>query len=140
MLHSLYNIYLHVIFITKYRQPLINEGLEKRLFERITGLFEEEGCKVRAINGVEDHLHVLIEANPKKGISEVVRRVKGNTSFWVNQNKLTERRFSWKTGYSVFSVSDFHVPTIVKYIERQKEHHSRDTQDFSPGRRKNTDD
>ena len=123
MSHSLYHIWLHVIFVTKYRQPLITEGLEKKLFERITALFEEEGCKVKAINGAEDHLHVLISANPKKGISDIVKRVKGNTSFWINQNQLTEKRFSWKTGYSVFSVSDFHVPTIVKYIESQKEHH-----------------
>lgn len=123
MAHSYYHIWLHVILVTKYRQPLITQGLEKRLFERIKMLFEEEGCKVKAINGVEDHLHVLIAANPKKAISDIVKRVKGNTSFWINQNELTEKRFSWKTGYSVFSVSDFHVPTIVKYIERQKEHH-----------------
>ena len=123
MSHSYYKIWLHVIFVTKYRQPLITEGLEKVLFERIVSLFEEEGCEVTAINGVEDHLHVLIRANPNKGISDIVKRVKGNTSFWVNKNKLTQNRFSWKTGYSVFSVSDFHVPTIVGYIKRQKEHH-----------------
>ena len=112
-----------MIFVTKYRQPLIAEGFEKDLFDRIKKLFEDEGCKVKAINGVQDHLHVLILANPKKGISEIVKRVKGNTSFWINQKKLTKKRFSWKTGYSVFSVSDFHVPTIVKYIAKQKEHH-----------------
>jgi len=123
MSHSYYNIYLHLVFVTKYRQPLITPKLEKVLFERITSLFEEEGCKVRAINGVEDHLHVLIAANPKKGISDIVKRIKGNTSYWINQNELTPKRFSWKTGYADGSVSDFHVPTIVKYIERQKEHH-----------------
>ena len=123
MSHSYYKVWLHVIFVTKYRQPLITEELEKVLFERIISLFEEEGCEVTAINGVEDHLHVLVKANPNKGISDIVKRVKGNTSFWVNKNKLTQNRFSWKTGYSVFSVSDFHVPTIVGYIKRQKEHH-----------------
>ena len=137
MSHSYYNIYLHLVFVTKYRQPLITQGLEKQLFERIKALFEEEGCKVKAINGVEDHLHVLIVANPKKGISAIVKRIKGNTSFWINQNQLTEKRFSWKTGYSVFSVSDFHVPTIVKYIERQKEHHHLDrTHGFNRGHTK----
>lgn len=134
MSHSYYNVWLHLIFGTKYRQNLITKKYEAAIHNRIRDILNEQGCKVKAINGVADHIHVLLSMNPNKSIAQVVKAAKGASSNWINKNQLTEQKFSWQTGYSVFSVSEFHIPTIVKYIKKQKEHHAK-THDLNRGKK-----
>jgi REP element-mobilizing transposase RayT len=123
MSHSSNNIWVHLVFTTKYRAPLIKPDFEERLFRFIAKQLIEIGCFVEEINGVPDHIHILFRLSPTKSISEVTKKLKGSSSFWVNDQKLSKERFSWQTGYFTSSVSEFYVEKIKSYIKRQKEHH-----------------
>lgn len=123
MSHSFNNIWVHVVCNTKDKTPFIKEEFEPGLFRFMTEQLIEMGCYVEEINGVPDHVHMLFRLSPTKSISEVMKQLKGSSSFWINEKKLTEEKFSWQTGYASFSVSEFYVEKIKNYIQRQKEHH-----------------
>ena len=123
MSHSFNNIWVHVVCNTKDRMPFIKEEFEPGLFRFMTKELVEMGCYVEEINGVADHVHVLFRLSPTKSISEVMKQLKGSSSFWINDKKLSEEKFSRQTGYASFSVSEFYVEKIKNYIQRQKEHH-----------------
>ena len=85
------------------------------------------GCVVRAINGVEDHVHLLIEMPPTICISDWMHDIKGNSSNFVNQILQPDFTFKWRGSYAAFSVSRWDLPNITGYIRRQKTHHARGT-------------
>ncbi len=80
-----------------------------------------------AINNMPDHLHLFVGLSPAQSISEVMRIVKGDSSEWVNEEKLTPQRFQWQEGYGAFSHSRSQIDTVVKYILNQQEHHKKTT-------------
>ena len=123
MSHSLNKIYVHAVFRTKYNEPMITEEIEKNLFPFLKNQLVEMGCYEIAINGISNHIHLLFLLSPKKSISEVAKQLKGSSSHWINELKLTDQKFEWQTGYGCFSVSEYHVEKITKYIQNQKEHH-----------------
>lgn len=123
MPHSYHQIWIHAIWATKLRQPLITSKIEKVVFDFMRKEFEELGCPVRIINGMPDHVHCLFLQNPQKSVAEVIKQIKGSTSHFINQNELTEERFAWQTGYSCFSVSQSVVDKTFHYIRNQKQHH-----------------
>lgn len=125
MSHSLTKIWIHLIFGTKERMPLINESFEKILFEHIKQIIENDfKSLVYAINGTSDHIHILILQNQNYSIADIAKNVKGNSSHWINQNGFTNFKFAWQTGYGAFSVSESMVENVKKYILNQKQHHS----------------
>jgi len=75
---------------------------------------------VRAIGGVEDHIHLLVEVPPMLAVAAAVRTIKSNSSKWVNE---LDRRFAWQKGYAAFSVSASNIQAVERYIGRQEEHH-----------------
>lgn len=125
MSHTFSKIWLHVLWSTKNRQPLISQKLEPALYDFIRNEFEEMGCKVSAINGIADPIHCLLEISPQKSISDVIKQVKGSSSHFVNQSDLISEKFAWQTGFTVFSVSESVVDKVKRYIENQKAHHSK---------------
>ncbi|WP_339815991.1 transposase [uncultured Imperialibacter sp.] len=76
-----------------------------------------------AINGVEDHIHILIGMRPTQSLSDLLQDIKSGSSKWINDNKLTKRKFAWQEGYGAFSYSKSHVPNVIRYIHNQEEHH-----------------
>lgn len=127
MSHTFSKIWLHLLWSTKNRQPLISPKLEPALYDFIKNEFEEMGCKVAAINGISDHIHCLILLSPQKSISDLLKQVKGSSSHFVNQSDLISAKFAWQTGFTVFSVSESIVPKVLTYIQNQKVHHSKQT-------------
>jgi REP element-mobilizing transposase RayT len=125
MSHSFYKIWLHVIFSTKDRQPLIESSKEKLIFQFMYEELKEQDCSVRIINGMSDHVHLLFLQNPNKSISEIIKQVKGSSSHWINQNKITQLQFAWQTGYAVYSVSESQLEKTYLYIKNQKTHHQK---------------
>lgn len=124
MSHSLTKIWIHLIFGTKEREPLIYESFEKKLFEHVKQLIENDFKSfVAAINGTSDHIHILILQNQNYSIADIAKNVKGNSSHWINQNGFINSRFAWQTGYGAFSVSESMIEDVKKYILKQKEHH-----------------
>ncbi len=127
MSHSFYKIWLHVIFSTKNREPMITHDKKEMIYNYITGQLWEAGCPVRIINGMPDHAHLLFLENPQKSISEIVKQIKGSSSHWINQEKIIQTQFAWQTGYGVFSVSESQLGKVYNYIKNQKEHHKKKT-------------
>ena len=123
MPHSFYKIWIHAIWSTKNRQPLISQKIETKVHQFIINEFKELGCPVRIINSIPDHIHCLFLMNYNKSISEIIKQIKGSSSHFINQNNLTTDKFSWQTGYAAFSVSESAVEKVYEYIKNQKQHH-----------------
>ena len=127
MSHSYNKIWIHAVFATKDRFPLIKPAVEKQIHEHMREQLIEGGCPVRIINGMPDHVHLLFLQNPKMAITEVIKNVKGNTSHWVNEQDLIPDKFAWQTGYAAYSVSESQLEKVYQYIKNQKEHHQKKT-------------
>ncbi|NOY77293.1 MAG: transposase [Calditrichaeota bacterium] len=126
MSHSLIHIWIHGIFSTKDKQPLIHSKIEKKLYFHLKAHLETHlSCKVRVINGTENHVHVLFLLGQNHSIQEIFKNLKGESSHWVNQQDLLTRKFAWQVGYSAFSVSESMVETVERYIKNQKNHHKK---------------
>ncbi|MEO6523451.1 MAG: IS200/IS605 family transposase [Mucilaginibacter sp.] len=120
-------LYIHCIFAVKYREALIKPEWEDRLQKYITSIVQNNGHKLLAINNVSDHVHILIGLNPTQSISELMRLVKGDSSEFINKEKLTTRKFNWQSGYGAFTNSKSQIDSVAKYILNQKEHHLKRT-------------
>ena len=118
-------LYIHCVFAVKYRASVIQPEWEERLHKYITGIVQNNGHKLLAINSVHDHLHLLVGLSPTQSISDMMRLVKGDSSEFINKNGFTKTRFQWQDGYGAFSNSQSQVDAVVKYIVNQKQHHSR---------------
>ncbi len=124
MSHSFNKIWIHAIWSTKERMPLIHPTIENKLYNFISEQLREQGCPVRIINGMPDHVHCLFLLNPQKSIAEVIKQIKGSSSHFINQSNLTIDKFSWQTGYAAYSVSESVIAKVFNYIQNQKQHHS----------------
>jgi len=125
MSHSFNKIWIHTIWATKERMPLIHQNIEQKVFQFITEQLCELGCPVRIINGMPDHIHCLFLLNPQKSISEVIKQIKGSSSHYINQNNLIADKFAWQTGYAAYSISESVVDKVFNYIKNQKSHHQK---------------
>jgi putative transposase len=74
-----------------------------------------------------DHIHILVGLSPKQSISELMRLVKGDSSEFINKEKLTIGKFQWQDGYGAFSHSHSQIDSVIKYIINQKQHHHKKT-------------
>ena len=106
---------------------MIKPDWSERLHKYITGIVQNNGHKLLAINSMPDHLHLFIGLNPNQSISEIMRLVKGDSSEFINKQALTERKFHWQDGYGAFSNSRSQIDNVVKYIMNQQEHHNKKT-------------
>ena len=128
MPHSYNKIWIHAIWATKERAPLIkNASVEQKVYKYISEQLREQGCPVRIINGMPDHIHCLFLLSPQKSIAEVVKQIKGSSSHFINQNNLISEKFAWQTGYAAYSVSESNVEKVFEYIKNQKSHHHKKT-------------
>jgi len=120
-------LYIHCVFAVKFRQAVIEPDWEDRLHMYITGIVQNNGHKMLAINSVPDHMHLFVGLNPKQSISELLMLVKGDSSEFINKQRFTKRKFQWQDGYGAFSHSRSQINGVVRYILKQKEHHSEKT-------------
>ncbi|PKP40739.1 MAG: transposase [Bacteroidetes bacterium HGW-Bacteroidetes-12] len=127
MSHSFNKIWIHAIWSTKERMPFIQSTIEKKIYQLISEQLRELDCPVRIINGMPDHIHCLFLLNPQKSIAEIVKQIKGSSSYYINQNNLIPEKFSWQTGYAAYSVSESVVERVFQYIKTQKKHHQKKT-------------
>jgi putative transposase len=116
-------LWVHLVWATKYRQPLITKKLKYSLYDEIRKICREKGYYLDFINGVEDHVHLLISLAPKFSVSEVVKNIKGCSQKWVIQSQLIDEYFEWQDGYAVISVSPSNLPKVRNYIKNQEIKH-----------------
>ena len=117
-------IWLHLVFSTSNKEPFLKtEEIRKKVFQHIKQNTEEKGIWLDCINGYKDHAHCLISLNKDQTISKIVQLIKGESSFWINQNKLTEDKFGWQDDYWAVSVSESYLKPVRDYIHKQEDHH-----------------
>ena len=121
-------IYIHMVFSTKNREPFLNPlELRKNVFQHIKKNAEEKGIWLDSVNGYSDHAHCLISLGKEQSISKVAQLIKGESSFWINQNNLTFQKFIWQDDYWAVGVSESHLESVRKYIHNQEAHHSKNS-------------
>ncbi|HMR41589.1 MAG TPA: IS200/IS605 family transposase [Ignavibacteria bacterium] len=124
---SYVRIWVHIVFATKYRQPLMSDNIRYEIQKHIMKNCAEKNIFLQSINGYTEHLHCLISLGKEQTISYVAQMIKGESSFWINNNNLTHDKFSWQDDYYAVSVSQSHVKRVINYIKNQEAHHSRKT-------------
>jgi putative transposase len=116
-------LFLHLVWATWDRLPLITPDIERRLYRNIESEARKQGCTVLALNGTEDHVHLLVIFPTTITIADVLKHVKGVSSRFVNETLRPSAQFKWQGSYGAFTVSRWDVARIKEYIKRQKEHH-----------------
>lgn len=120
-------IFIQLVFVVKRREKMIKEAWEEELFKYIAGIISAKGQKLMAINGVEDHIHILIGMKPSCRLSDLVKEIKFSSGGFINDKKLSKKPFRWQEGYGAFSYSQSAVKNVINYINNQKEHHRQTT-------------
>jgi putative transposase len=117
---SYLKVWIHLVWSTKNRKPLLSKEVRSILFPHIKKNAKEKGICVDFINGYSEHIHILISLNKEQTISRIVQLIKGESSYWVNQQKLTPERFGWQDQYFAVSVSESGINRVREYIKNQE--------------------
>lgn len=120
-------IMIHAVWGTKNRQPLLTKEIRLKVIEHIQENAKTKGIYIDRLNGYADHLHCLFALNADMSISKVLQLLKGESSFWINKNKITSSKFEWADEYFASSVSESMVNTVRVYIDNQEKHHQKTT-------------
>ena len=117
-------VWLHFVWSTKDRFPYLNEEIRTTVFDHIRHNAKQKGIYLDFINGWVDHVHALISLGNDQTLEKLMQLIKGESSFWINRNKVTKARFAWQDEYFVASVSPFAVGNVRRYIANQPRHHA----------------
>ena len=124
MRHNLIEIYIHFIWSTWDRKAIITPRIERDLHRCIEAEARHFNCGVLALNGVEDHVHALLQMPTTATVAEVVQHMKGDSALVANRLLGAEANFRWSGAYAAFSISRWDKKKIIAYIENQKQHHA----------------
>ncbi len=116
----------HIVFATKHRDMTITEDYKKDLYAYIHGIVKNKGCHLMRINGIANHLHLLVDIHPSVSVAELVGDIKRWSSVWLKQNPDFPRFIGWGDGYYAVSVSGEAIEACRQYIIGQEQHHSVD--------------
>ena len=125
MPQSLVRNYVHIVFSTKNREPLIDKTIAPELYAYMGGIARRLECKIVAAGGIADHVHLLCRVTQKIALMTFVQKIKANSSSWVKTKGENYLSFYWQDGYGAFSVSKSVVGQVIKYIDNQEEHHKK---------------
>lgn len=127
MANTYTQIHVHIVFAVKYRQGLIQRAWKTELYNYMTSIVQAYEHKMLAINGIEDHVHLLVGLRPTQALSMLVYEIKQSSASWINRRKLVPYRFAWQEGFGAFSCAREALPVIIRYIENQEKHHQRES-------------
>jgi REP element-mobilizing transposase RayT len=127
MAGSYSQIYIQYVFAVKGRQNLLQKPWREEVFKYISGIIKGKNQKPIIVNGVSDHVHVLVGLKPAMPIPDLIRDIKNNSSNFINENRWVEGKFSWQEGYGVFSYSHSQIDSVYQYIANQEAHHRKKT-------------
>ena len=128
MRRSKIEIYLHLVWATQDRYPFLVDPVERAMHRMMQQAAESLKCDVLAIDGMPDHVHMLLSIPATLAAAELARKLKGPSSSFANTNLSLPYHFSWQDNYGAFSVSGSHISRVVRYIQTQREHHSTGTE------------
>ena len=125
MANTFSQIYIQTVFAVSGRESLIKATFKEELYKYIAGIVRNQKQKLIAVNGMPDHVHILIGLKPAMALADLVEHIKTHSSKFINKNRLVHGRFSWQEGYGAFSYGHSQLDTIIRYIQNQETHHSR---------------
>ena len=105
-------LYYHIIFSTKRREEFISPAIENELYKYLAGAIRGMGGSCIEINGMPDHVHLLVVLPPKLALSDVLREIKANSSKWLHETRPELAKFAWQDGFSAFTVSKSRVEFV----------------------------
>jgi REP element-mobilizing transposase RayT len=120
-------IYIQIVFAVQGRQNLVHASFEEELHRYISGIITNKKQKSLAVNGMPDHIHILVGLKPSLCISDLVRDVKNNSTNFINDHCRSGKKFCWPEGYGAFSYSESNYGKVIDYIKTQKQHHAKRT-------------
>jgi putative transposase len=124
-IHSYCCCWVHLIWATKNREKLLAPEAGKRVSLHLQQNAAEKGIYMKLNYVNADHVHALIDLPPDMSFGDAVKLLKGESSHWINQNRMTADGFAWQVGYGAFSVSPSRLGAVCRYIAGQAEHHRR---------------
>ena len=124
---SFIKVYVHYVWSTKNRIPFLNENIRQDVFKHIRENAREKNIYIDFINGYTDHVHCLISLNDDLSIGKIAQLLKGESSHWINKNKLTKEKFAWQDEYLAIGICDDKIDIVRDYIANQGEHHKKVT-------------
>lgn len=127
MPQSLSRILVHIIFSTKNRKPLLQGQIIPELYSYLASVLQECESPVLKIGGIADHVHILCSLSKNYALAKVVEEIKKNSSKWLKTKGEAFQSFYWQNGYGGFSVSQSDTDAVIRYIEKQEEHHRKMT-------------
>lgn len=127
MANTYTQIHIQAVFAVQNRQSLIGGTWKTDLFKYITGIVQNNGHKMLQINGMPDHVHMLIGIRPVQSLSDLMKQVKQDSSKWIYQQGFVNGRFSWQAGSGAFSYSKSQLSQVINYIQNQELHHKKKT-------------
>jgi REP element-mobilizing transposase RayT len=122
-------IWIHLVWATKNREPYLTQTIRPKVFNHISEYAKTKGIFLDSINGHIQHVHCLISLQADQNIATVANLLKGESSHWINKEKLTPLKFGWQDEYFAASISHSMVDNVRQYIATQEEHHARRTFD-----------
>ncbi len=122
---SYVKVYVHFIWSTKNREPLLNDNIRGDVFNHIRENAREKNIYIDFINGSVEHVHCLVSLNEDLGIGKIAQLLKGESSHWINKNDLTKHHFQWQSEYMAIGVGDDKLPIVRQYIANQEKHHQK---------------
>jgi len=117
------SILYHIVFTTKNLQPFLDKEIKEQVYHFIWNKCKKLGFFLHRIGGIESHVHLLIYIPPKISVSDAIGRLKGSSSYFVNQELSGEKMLYWQEGYGVITVSKENFHRIYNYIKNQEKHH-----------------
>jgi len=123
--HTFSRILLHVVFSSKARRNALYRNMRGELLGYIRGVARNLDAQLLEANAVDDHMHVLLSLRPTHAPSDIVRKIKANSSRWVRETYPDLQDFAWQSGFSAFSVSESALHGVIAYIQNQEQHHKR---------------
>jgi|SRR5690606_24352580 len=123
MANTYTQIHIQVVFAVQNRHGLIQSQWKDELYKYITSIIQNHQHKVLQINGMPDHIHILIGMRPSQSLADLMKQLKQDSSKWINNKRVINGKFSWQAGYGAFSYSKIELPRVIKYIQNQESHH-----------------
>ena len=123
MSQSLDQVFVHLIFSTRDRQPWLDDELRSPLYKYLATVVRKLGCACPRVGGMADHVHLAIQLSRTMTIAELVKEIKISSSKWIKSQSPELTEFSWQKGYGVFSVGPADLDALLQYIDQQEEHH-----------------
>ena len=120
-------LYTHLIFAVKYRERMLLKDFRVPVFSYLSGIITNRKHKSIIVNGVADHVHILLGLNPNDKISDLVRCLKKESSLFINEKKWFRGKFHWQDGYGAFSYGRSQLDNVFNYVANQEIHHKRRT-------------